>query len=414
MKKHLINTSFINLFLIIFFSNLAYSSNTLSFKQCIEESYLHNSEILAAKANAENTENKLLQTRASFLPTLTANLNYDHSNYSLYTTSVVARQTLFSGMSDWNKYLIAKSQNESSQLTLLSTLSKVSFDLKKAYSSLSYAQNLITLLEDVVKRRIENLKLVELRYSSGRENKGSLLLSKAYLAQSELELMQAKNSLGYFKSDLNRVLGNENSQDIFLKDDLSTPKISSEKLTFPAQQTLSFKLANKNFETANFELSESKSGFFPTLSVTGSQSKSSREFNKGSTERSIGVNLSIPLFNGGYDYYQIRSATANLKNKYEVKENTLRDLNTQLDQAYAIAVESQKKIEVNSLFVEASKVRSKIAKEQYNNGLISFSDWDLVENEYINYQKNLLLSKKDAAINFANLENIKGEGVYYE
>jgi len=414
MKKHLINTSLINLFLIILFDNLAYSSTSLSFRQCIEQSYVHNSEILAAKANIENSESKILQTRASFLPTLKANLNYDHTTYSLYTTSLVASQTLFSGMSDWNKYQLAKTQTEATQLSFLNTLSKISFDLKKAYASLSYAQNLIILLEDVVKRRNENLKLVELRFSSGRENKGSLLLSKAYLAQSELELMQAKNSLGYYRSDLNRVLGFNGSQEIFLKDDLSTPKISETKISFGAHQTLTFKLANKNFEAANLELSESRSTFFPTLAITGSQSKSSREFNKGNTERSIGVNLSIPLFSGGADFYQIQSASANVKNKYELKENALREMNTQIDQAYSLALESQKRIEVNSLFVDASKIRSKIAKEQYNNGLISFSDWDLVENEFINYQKNLLLSKKEAAINFANLENIKGEGVYHE
>jgi outer membrane protein TolC len=414
MKKHLINTTLIYLFLIIFFDNLAYSSTSLSFNQCIEQSYLHNSEILAAMANLENSESKVLVTRASFLPTLKANLNYDHTNYSTYTTSLIASHNLFSGMSDWNKYQLAQTQNEASQLSFLSTLSKVSFDLKKAYASLFYAQNLIVLLEDVVKRRNENLKLVELRFSSGRENKGSLLLSKAYLAQSELELMQAKNALSYYGQDLNRVLGFNEPQDITLKDDLTTPNISSKKLLLSAHQTLTFKLANKNFEAANFELKESRSGFFPSLSITGTQSKSSREFNQGNTERSLGINLSIPLFNGGADFYQIQSATANLKNKYEIKENTLREVSTQIDQAHSLALESQKKIEVNSLFVEASKVRSKIAKEQYNNGLISFSDWDLVENEYINYQKNLLLSKKDAAINFANLENIKGEGVYHE
>lgn len=39
-----------------------------------------------------------------------------------------------------------------------------------------------------------------------------------------------------------------------------------------------------------------------------------------------------------------------------------------------------------------------IARSQYSNGLISFENWDIIENDLINREKNLLIGKRDLGL----------------
>ncbi len=393
-----------------------------NFKKCIEESYINNNEIKAARYQLQASSYKVDSSLSGFYPTLKAQISYDKTdsnsfspnNKQQYSTSLIATQNLFSGNFDLNKYQLTKVQNHFSQLTFENTLVKISSDLKKSYSSLLYAQNLIKLLKDVIKRREENLRLVELRFSSGRENKGSLLLSKAYLARSELELMQAKNSLVYYQIDLNRVLGKDESSRIFINEEIEPNYIENQDFENAVKNSLTFKISQNNVEQSTYDLSLSRSGFFPILNLSGTEGKQGNSFNDGENHFTLGINLVIPIFSGGSDFYAVKTASEVLKSKRLIQDNTYQELLFQIQQSQSLFLETKKKIEVDSLFVEAAKVRSKIAKEQYNNGLISFTDWDLVENDFINYQKNLLQTKKDAIFSLANLENIKGQGVYHE
>ena len=74
--------------------------------------------------------------------------------------------------------------------------------------------------------------------------------------------------------------------------------------------------------------------------------------------------------------------------------------------------EAVQRLEVDRAFVEAALAREKIAKEKYNNGLLSFEDWDIIENDLISRQKALLLSEKNRVTAEAAWEKSRGVGVF--
>jgi outer membrane protein TolC len=61
--------------------------------------------------------------------------------------------------------------------------------------------------------------------------------------------------------------------------------------------------------------------------------------------------------------------------------------------------------------MEAAKLRAEIARRKYNNGLLIFDDWIIIENDYVTYSKNYLFTKRDRVIAEANWEYAQGEGV---
>ena len=49
-------------------------------------------------------------------------------------------------------------------------------------------------------------------------------------------------------------------------------------------------------------------------------------------------------------------------------------------------------------YVAAADIRAEISRQQYDDGLLSFENWDLIENDLINKRKGLLDSQRAALL----------------
>ena len=256
-----------------------------------------------------------------------------------------------------------------------------------------YSQKFIKLTEDITKRREANLKLVQLRFESGRENVGSLELSKAYLAQSKYDRLQALHSLDVYQSQLARVLGRDNFDSLVADGavPMQDPPMDSElKINYKnlVKEIPDYKKAFLNEKSALVSIDLSNSAFYPTLNLTQSAGKTGRESNSSNNTWAIGAAVTFPLFSGGKDYFSYKSATEEYRASVLTRKNTEEASVTKLKQAYTAYVEAAMKLEVDRAFVLAGNSRERIAKAQYNNGLITFTDWDTIENDLILRQKS--------------------------
>jgi outer membrane protein TolC len=125
----------------------------------------------------------------------------------------------------------------------------------------------------------------------------------------------------------------------------------------------------------------------------------------------VGLILSVPIYSGGRDYYSTKSATASFAAAQASRENVERLARARLKQAYHNYQQAVERLRVDEEFLEATTLRAEIARSKYNNGLLSFEDWDIIENDLINRQKALLLSLRDRVTAEAGWEQAKGGGV---
>ena len=154
-----------------------------------------------------------------------------------------------------------------------------------------------------------------------------------------------------------------------------------------------------------------RSGFYPSVNLTGSVGREGQEWYPDQDRRTVGLNLTIPLFSGGKDYYTTRSAASSLAAASANRDNVEHQLLVRLRQAYASYVESAEKLKVDQAFLDAADVRARIARSKYNNGLMSFEDWDRIENDLILRQKSLLQSQRERVTAEAAWEQAQGKGV---
>jgi len=390
---------------------------TYSFSECLEIIKKNNGELQAAQESVQAAKDTLSASYSGFLPQVSANLSYnrgqtENNNAEGYNANLSATETLFNGFSDVAKISDAEGKLKAAQAQLQITLAKLSFDLKSAFAGVLYAQDSLKLSKSIEKRRSDNLNLVRLRFQSGRENKGSVLLSEAYLKQARLDVLKAQHSLDTAQATLVRVLGLPPEESVEITGTVP-------ELTRPAQTPVFLDLAEKTpdirqsqaqLQSAEAGLTTSRSNFYPTLSLKGSVGKNGEDFFPENDLWSVGATLSWSLFNGGKDYFTQKSSFA----QKLVAENSLRnlrlDLIAKLRDAYAGFIEAVEDVSVSAAFAEAATTRAEIARSKYNNGLSSFDDWDIIENDLITRQKDLTLKRRDRVIAEATWQKTQGIG----
>ncbi len=409
-----------HLILNIFFSNFSFAA-IYSWEDCLRIASEKNAEINSARESIKAGEASEDMARSNFYPQISASLNRSESNTAptannaktSYAAQININQNIFSGWSDSYKANSATLNRQITLLTLQAAKAKVSAALKQAYSNLFFAQQSLVLTDSFIKRREENLQMVDLRFRSGHENKGSVLLSEAYLDQSHYEKLQGLNARALSSIQILKLLDKSDSEIIELKTGLPSRIPPNEKeldLKSWATQHPDVASSLEQEKISDFEVSRARSAFWPSLDFTTSFGKIDSNFFPEADRWSAGLTLTWPLFNGFKDQDNISLTTSNWKiahlNAHSVYLQTLNNLR----QSYSNYSEAYRKYQVDEKFEKAALVRAEIARSKYNNGLMTFENWDIVENDLILRQKSLLASQRDKLLAESNWELAQGIG----
>jgi outer membrane protein TolC len=387
---------------------------------CVDQLLRNNADLKAAVATFESTRVLEGSARSGFLPQISAKLSYDKSEKGSpnadgsYGASLSASQNLFAGLQDHGKVQQAAANTRNAQATLRGVKSRLSYDLKNAFASLLYAKESQNLTAQIIQRRQANLRLVQMRFQSGRENKGSVLLSQAYLNQAKYDDLQAANALHVAKAQFARALGLDVYESVDIQGGVpeTEPPTAMPSIADLIENTPDYAGARAQEEASAAAVTVARSQFFPQLALSGSVGEADHDFFPDEHDKwSVGLNLSLPLFDGGKDYYGTKSATLAHAAAESARVNTSRETAAKLAQAFTDFQEAVAKLKVDESFRQAATMRAEIARKKYNNGLLSFDDWDVIENDLITREKAYLQSKKDRVIAEAAWEQAQGKGV---
>jgi outer membrane protein TolC len=403
----------------------------MTWQAAVSEASRNNAELKAAQENLRAANANVQVARAGYLPKISASFSagvqgsdtsreaFTPSSYAelqartqeSFSASIEASETIFDGWATQSRVNQAQSRVQESEQQLQILKARLSYDLKTAYSGMMQAQRSLRLYQDIIKRREENLRLVELRFAAGQENKGAVRLSEAYLRQARFEEMQARDNLSVARSRLNKVLGRPDDSSYELKNDVPISEIpGTVDFTSIARLTPEFRLSQAQEQTASADLSLARAGFYPQLGVRGTVGRQDEQFFPENQRWSLSVVLTYPLFSGGSDYYTRQAAINRLTAAGLTRENAERDIVAQLRQAHVNLLESAERLKVDQTFEEAVTLRAEIARSKYNNGLTTFDDWDLIESDLINRQRAVLSSQGNRVTAEAAWEQAQGRG----
>jgi outer membrane protein TolC len=391
----------------------------LGWEACVQELAANNAELRAAQLNLSAARERALAARSGFFPQVSAGVSHSDSESSTITTttsgysaSVTATQNLFAGFQDSARVEQAEGNRAVAEANLAAVRARLSQELKSAYAGLLYAQDNVVLTTKIAQRTEENLRLVELRFEGGRENRGSFLLTRASLSQARYDQLQARQALVTARTQLARALGRREPGELTVSglvpvaEPAAPPDFAALAREVPDYRLVS---AQENVATADVRLA--RSGFYPSVDLTGTLAREGSNWFPEDDRRTVVTSVTVPLFSGGRDYYTTRAASESLTAAGANKDNVERQALVLLRQGWARYVESAEKLKVDADFVEAANIRATIARSKYNNGLMSFEDWDRIENELILRNKTFLFSQRERVLAEAAWEQAQGKGV---
>lgn len=329
-----------------------------------------------------------------------------------YQAQLNFNQNIFNGLEDKARINQAEWQSKNTFWKYIATKADVSYSLKEAYANLKYAQELEELARTILERRESNYKLVSVRYESGRENKGSVLLAEAYMEQARLDLIKAKDSLKVAQTSLKSLMNKDHLDDIRVMGEIPLPVIEPNRNDFN-ELAVETPVYNQAFTTemiAQENIRIARGSFLPDLNLTSLVNRQGDTYFPERERWSVALVLTIPIFDGLRDLGTYKSSVETKYASESRKKSTLLELIPKLRDALNQAKQSDIKYSIDTKFEKAATARAEIARKKYNNGLLTFEDWDIIESELITRQMNFLASKKDRIIKYASWENLLGKG----
>lgn len=242
-----------------------------------------------------------------------ANVSPEQRKYSSLSTSIQLRQPLFN-LEAWARYKQGVSQTLASDAQFAARSQDLILRLASFYSTAKYNEDQLAQAMAQRDAFAEQKRANERMLQSGEGTKTEVLEVQAKFDLAEVQVLEARDDLAHARNSLASMIG----QDVTDLDSLA-PNFQAKPVlpnTFEAWKEMALarnaEIAIQRFiiESASQEINKNWAGHAPKLDLVASVSKNNSDtvstFEQNTYVRSIGVQLSVPLYSGG----SVTAATA--------------------------------------------------------------------------------------------------------
>ncbi|NDE16472.1 TolC family protein [bacterium] len=398
----------------------------MTFRDCIQETSANNPQLRAAAATADRARAQESTAAGNFLPSvsLSASRTRDVADVTSNLTGISGKETnwdsslgvtvkesLFNGLSDLSRLRQAAASRGSASFNQEKTNFEVASAMGTAFIQSVYGNSSIKLQKDLLDRRQSNLRLVQLRFEGGRENKGAMLRSQAAFAQTRYELSQAEGARRVKLLQLAGIMGRRDSAGLEVEGDLPSAGPVTMPDSFDVESHPAVRAAAMQSVAAGHSVEVVRGRFFPEVSASAFFGKSSNNGNSWKSDARVGVSVSMPLDVNASIRDELRAATADKVQAESQLASVVSDIRNQVASARQDVQDASDRIIALTSALAASRVQAEIARSQYSLGLVSFQDWDMVENDLISNEKSMLAGRRDLALAKVALARALGKGL---
>lgn len=388
-------------------------AETLTWQDCIDMANKTNSALVMAKQDLKIAEYDYNVILNKYYPSVNFRYGFTRSGNghtgNNWSASLNASQTIYNFQSNAQIHSQKATINRTvAQLTKSSA--DVYFSIRQAFLQMCYAQENITLLENIYNMRKQSADIVRLQYEGGKESKGNMLRAQAQKQSAYVNVSNAKRDLAVARRALAQNLGTELSSvclvDYKLEEVDDNTKIDVDNAVANCPDVI---LSSSSVEITRYSIDSTKGNLYPNISASASIGVSD-ENNPippaDSKNWSVGVALNYPILSGGITstLNSVKAANTALEKAQESYKQTILTTKTSLEEVLADIERTKDNIEIYRMFLEAATQRQKEATIKYRAGTMEFQTWQDIEQEYVNNQMshlsalhnyNLALAKRD-------------------
>jgi outer membrane protein/protease secretion system outer membrane protein len=335
-------------------------SSALDFKQVYQAALEQDATIRASRAAADSGRERLPQARAGLMPQVSASagrnfnsldttspnilgeLGTINDRYFSDNKSVQLRQPLVN-MQRWLQFEQAKSMVAETEATLDRDLQNLVVRVAGAYFEYLMSDEQLELVLAQKKMYTSLVDAAKKGLAAGSGTRTDIDDAQARLDMASAQELEARQNQDQTRRQLEVLI----NQPVASVAKLNVPAL---KLVGPVPASLDewtsraeknspeIKAMQARLEAARREVSKSQAGHLPTLDAVAQWSNSGSEnitrINSRYENKSIGLQLNVPLFSGGYVNSTIRQAVAEQTRAEETLEALRRDLGVRVHKEF--------------------------------------------------------------------------------
>jgi outer membrane protein/protease secretion system outer membrane protein len=391
-------------------------ASALDFKQVYQAALEQDATIRASRAAADSGRERLPQARAGLLPQVSASagrnfnsldttspnilgeLGTTNDRYFSDNKSVQLRQPVVN-MQRWLQFEQAKSMVAETEATLDRDLQNLVVRVAGAYFEYLMSDEQLELVLAQKKMYTSLVDAAKKGIAAGSGTRTDIDDAQARLDMASAQELEARQNQDQTRRQLEVLI----NQPVATVAKLNVPAL---KLVGPVPASLDewtsraeknspeIKAMQARLEAARREVSKSQAGHLPTLDAVAQWSNSGSEnitrINSRYENKSIGLQLNVPLFSGGYVNSTIRQAVAEQTRAEETLEALRRDLGVRVHKEF-------RGVSEGVMRVRALEQAVRSAEQMMKSTQMSFKAGSRTQLDVLNAQQQYTMALRDLA-----------------
>ena len=391
-------------------------SNVLDLKQVYQAALEQDATIRASRAAADSGRERLPQARAGLLPQVSASAGRNNNNLDTTAPNILGtptttndqyysdnrtlqvRQPLIN-MQRWLQFQQAKSVVEEVEANLDRDLQNLVVRVAGAYFETLMADEQLDLVLAQKKTYTALVDAAQKGFAAGSGTRTDIDDAKARLDMATAQELEARQNQDLTRRQLELLVNQPVKQ-------IARLNVSALKLLPPEPANLDewtrkakqaspeLKALQARLEAARREVSKAQAGHFPTLDAVAQWSNSGSEnitrVNSRYENKTIGLQLNIPIYSGGYVNSTVRQAVAEQTRTEESLEALRRDLGVRVHKEY-------RGVSEGVMRVRALEQAARSAEQMMKSTQMSQKAGSRTQLDVLNAQQQYTLALRDLA-----------------
>ena len=400
-----------------------------SIKDTVLSTLYYTPDIKAFQEYRQAAEHDVSRARSGWLPRVDARAGWGYEQWSSRETrsgsiaqnsrefyqrseaSLVLQQTIWDGLATLSRYKIGVTRLDSAASRLLDNSEAAVLDALLAHLEVYRQRRLVALSELNVQNHKDILVSQEERQRLGASSVADVTQTRGRLARAQASLVDTRSALEIAMSQYKQLVGKDPGE-------LEAPYLPGNP--YPSLETVlsdsqtqnpKVKALQADVNTARNQVKLDKATYHPQIYLEVGPSYSWQAQGSQTYDWGTGVMLRMSwnIFNGFYDYYNVKGDAARMRQTREQLNSQTNNLAQQTAATWSSLISAQEQSKFFEVAVENCTMTRDAYLQQFNVGQRSLLDVLDSENELYNFSMQLVTSRLNEVAAHYKLKALGGD-----
>jgi outer membrane protein len=398
---------------------IAPETKPISLGEAITTALAHNPQTALAEAGVISASGRTKTAEAGLLPSLDLSSQYSKSgpvkigSDTSSSAALSGRQLIYDFGLTAATVSQARKSEEASRQSYAQTRQNIINQVKQSYYTLLQNQRLVEVQQQNVADGQANLDLAKARFEAGLAPRADVIKAETTLASANFNLASAKNAAELSRLNLNLAMGIDgNTPTQVVESEESSPALT-DRAALVAQALAArpeMLSARASLAAAQESLRAARVGNAPAFNLNADYGLKGTSFPPHDDSWSYGASVSFPLFDGGANAGQIKSAQGSLQAAEAQLRQSEQTVGSDVITAYFNLRTAEEKIISSQAEVANAEENFQLTTGRYQAGLATYVEVTDAETALVTARTNQVNAQYDLSIARAALKRALGEG----